>query len=659
MQRDIRTTALYDEAEEIYRRFRRPGTGQISDAAEVQASPDGRQVVFSGTLVDTLEGTPPTRICRTDLATGDTQVLTFGPNVDRLPKFSPDGRRIAFLSDRAKRGDYQLCLLDPQSGAARSTPAVEGWVEYLQWSPKGDRILLGVAGHGADVAGGQGAVTSRQAAKELPSWIPRVETGDDAFRWRRLWIYDAEADTVRRIAAPENNIWEASWCGNDSIAAIVSPGAGEGLWYSATLRLLEVGSGESRLIHQPRDQLGWPAGSPSGRHLAVVEAICSDRGIVAGELLVIETASGKVFRVDTRGIDVTYTEWRSERVLLIAGHRGFETAVGVYELEKQSFTETWASQEVSCGGRYAAVAGLNDRGDCVLEGESFTRAPELAVIRQGEYRPSRSFDLGYSALASAIDRVEAIRWHAPDGLEIQGWLLLPEGKGPHPLVLHVHGGPIWHFRPSCLGRGGAAFLMLLKRGYAVLMPNPRGSAGRGQEFARRVFGDMGGLETGDHLSGLDQLVARGIADPARLGVTGGSHGGFMTSWIIGQDTRFAAAVPVAPVTHWVSEHLISNIPHFCEISLGDRFTNPAGKYFERSPIFHAHKVKTPTLNICGALDRCTPPSEAVQFHNALLENGVRSVLITYPEEGHGVRSFPAAVDYAARVAGWFTAHMPV
>lgn len=658
MQRDIRSTERYEEAAEIYRRFREPGTGQINDVAEVHAAPDGRHAVFAGTITDKLEGTSPTRICQTDLATGDTRVLTFGPNVDRLPKYSPDGQRVAFLSDRIKRGDYQLYLLDPESGAARSTPAVEGWVEYLQWSPRGDRILLGVAGHGADVAGGQGAVTSKQVAKELPSWMPQVEMGDDVFRWRSVWVYEIEADTVRRIEAAEANIWEASWCGNDSIAAIVSPGAGEGLWYSAALRLIDISSGECRLIHRPRDQLGWPAGSPCGRHLAVVEAVCSDRGIVAGDLLVIETESGKSSRVDTQGIDVTCTEWRSDGVLLIAGHRGFETAVGVYDLKKQSFTETWTSREVSCGGRYAAVAGLNDRGDCVLEGESFTRAPELAVIRQGEYRPIRSFDLGYSALASAVDRVEAIRWAAADGLEIQGWLLLPKGKGPHPLVLHVHGGPIWHFRPFCLGRSGAAFLMLLNRGYAILMPNPRGSAGRGQEFARRVFGDMGGLETGDHLSGLDHLVANGIADPARLGVTGGSHGGFMTSWIIGQDSRFAAAVPVAPVTHWVSEHLISNIPHFCEISLGDRFTNPGGKYFERSPIMHAHKVKTPTLNVCGALDRCTPPSEAVQFHNALLENGVKSVLITYPEEGHGVRSFPAAIDYAARVVGWFTAHMP-
>jgi dipeptidyl aminopeptidase/acylaminoacyl peptidase len=247
---------------------------------------------------------------------------------------------------------------------------------------------------------------------------------------------------------------------------------------------------------------------------------------------------------------------------------------------------------------------------------------------------------------------------SPDGLEIQGWLLRPGGKGPHPLVMSVHGGPVWHWRPAWLGRSGVPFLMLVKRGYAVFLPNPRGSAGRGQDFIRPVLGEMGGADTYDYLSGLDHLVKQGIADPQRLGVTGGSYGGYMSSWLITQDARFAAAVPVAPVTNQVTEHLVSNIPHFVALFLADTYTNPGGKYFQRSPIMHAHKVKTPTLSICGALDRCTPPEEALQFHNALLENGVKSVLVTYPEEGHGVRKFPAAIDYAARMVAWFEEHMP-
>jgi dipeptidyl aminopeptidase/acylaminoacyl peptidase len=658
MQKDIRETALYREAEALYKSLRQPGTGQISDAVEVHVSPDGKHAVFAGTLTDALEGAPPTRICQVDLVSGDTRVLTFGPNTDRLPKYSPDGRYIAFLSDRHKAGDFQLYLLAPVGGGARSTPPVDGWVEYLHWSPDGRRILLGVAGYGADISGGQGAVSSKQVVEHVPSWMPAVETGDESYRWRRAWVYELATDRVRRVSHADNNVWEAVWCGNEALAAVVSPGPGEGLWYSARLHTIEIETGSSREIYKPQDQLGWPAAPPSGKHLAIVEALCSDRWVVAGDLRLIDTTSGKVERVGTQGVDVTYTEWRSDRQLLLAGHRGFETVVGLYDATSCTFTEVWCSGDITTGGRYITVSGFNESGDCVLVGESFVRAPEIAVIRQGEYQSVKSFELGYADQVKAVEAVERVSWKAPDGLEIQGWLLRPAGKGPHPLVMNVHGGPVSLCRPVWLGRRGVPILMLVKRGYAGFFPNPRGSAGRGQDFARHVLGEMGGIDTYDHLSGLDHLVAQGIADPRRLGVTGVSYGGFMTSWLITQDSRFAAAVAVAPVTNQVTEHLVSNIPHFVAMFLADTYRNPGGKYFQRSPVMHAHKVKTPTLNICGALDRCTPPVEAVQFHNALLENGVKSVLVTYPEEGHGIRKFPAAIDYAARVVAWFEEHMP-
>jgi dipeptidyl aminopeptidase/acylaminoacyl peptidase len=658
MKRDIRDTSLYQEAVALFDSLRRPGTGQISDAAEVHVSPDGKRAVFAGTIVDGLEGMPPTRICLTDLTIGDTRVLTFGPNVDRLPKFAPDGRHIAFLSDRRKEGDFQLYFLDPISGAARPAPHVDGWVESLHWSPDGTRILLGVAGHGADISGGQGAVTSKQVTAPSPSWMPTVEAGDETHRGRSAWVYEVASDHARRVSPPDSNVWEASWCGHDGIAAVVSSGAGEGLWYTARLVLIDVHTGGSREVFRPQDQLGWPTASPSGEHIAVVEALCSDRGIVAGDLRLIDTASGTVRRVDTHGVDITYTEWRSNTKLLLAGHRGFETAVGLCDAASGSFVQLWSSREITTGGRYISVSGFNETGDCVLVGEGFRRAPEIGVIRNGEYLSVKSFDLDNAGQVNAIESVERINWKARDGLEIQGWLLTPAERGrPHPLVMNVHGGPVWHSRPTWLGRN-VFVLMLLRRGYAVFYPNPRGSAGRGPDFARRVYGDLGGADAQDLLSGLDSLVQSGMADAQRLGVTGRSYGGFMTSWLVTQDSRFGAAVATAAHTNQVTEHLISNIPHFMAMMTQDKWNNAGGKYFDRSPIMHAHKAKTPTLNICGALDRCTPPEEAVQFHNALRESGVKSVLVTYPEEGHGIRKLPAVIDYAARVVAWFEEHIP-
>lgn len=656
---DFRDTDLYREAEALHRAIRRPGTGQISDAAEINASPAGKHVVFTATFLDKADASPATRIAQVDLATGEVRVLSFGPNSDRLPKYSPDGKSVAFLSDRHASGDFQLYLLDLATGAAEPTARVEGWVEYFHWSLDGRRVLLGVAGHGADISGGQGAITSKQKGDSLPNWMPTIETGDESYRWRRAWVCDLATHSVRQVSKADRNIWEAVWCGPNAIAAIVSPSPSEGSWYSATLERIDLETGEHRVLYKPRDQLGWPSASPSGHQVAVVEAVCSDRWIVSGDLKIIDAQSGKVDAVRTAGVDVTHVDWRSENAVLLAGHRGFDTVLGVLNAGEESFEETWSSREITGTGRYVTVSGIGTTGDCVLIGESFVRAPEIGVVRQGRYHTARSFDLGYNERAKAIRSVECITWKSPDGLEIQGWLIRPAGPGPHPLVMNIHGGPVWQWRPAWLGRPRAMpMLMLVEHGYAVFYPNPRGSSGQGQDFIRRVVGDMGGADTHDYLSGLDHLVATGRADLKRLGVTGVSYGGFMASWLVTQDTRFAAAIPVAPSTNQVTQHLTSNIAQFVELFLGDHYRNATGKYFQRSPIMFASKAKTPTMNVCGALDRCTPPTEALQFHNALLENGVQSVLATYPLEGHGIHSYPAALDYAARVVGWFEKYMP-
>jgi dipeptidyl aminopeptidase/acylaminoacyl peptidase len=659
MERDICSSALYQEAETCFRLARRPGTGQISDAGELDVSPDGR-AVFTGVLAEP-DGKLVTRICRIDLRSGDTRVLTAGSPADRSAKFSPNGRWIAFLSDRRGVGDFQLYLLDSVSGAISATPRVDGWVEYLKWSPDGSRILLGVAGHGADVTGVQGAIASKQIAHELPAWMPSVDAGEDDFRWRHVWLFELAANCVYRVKVADANIWEAAWFGNDALAAVISRGPGEDSWYTASLHIVDIRTARSREVYRPRYQLGLPCGSPSGKHVAVVEAVCSDRGVVAGDLLLLDTESGEIVRLDTRGLDVSHAEWRSDERLLLAGHRGFQTIVGLYDTATSSFAEKWVSEDITTGPTssvYAKVAGIDDSGDCALVGEGFARAPEIAVIRDAHYLVVRSLSSPADAdHFQSINSVQPVSWYAPDDLEIQGWLVRPHGQGPHPLVMVIHGGPVFHYRPTWSARGSAAALMLIRRGCALFMPNPRGSSGRGQDFARRVVGDIGGNDTHDYLSGIDHLVAAGIANPERLGVMGLSYGGFMTSWLVTQDSRFAAAVSVAPQTNHISHRLTSNIPHFVELFVADSYAGPASKCFERSPVFHAHNVKTPTLNVSGALDRCNPAAEALQFHNALLTNGVESVLLTYPREGHGIRSFPAVVDYAARVVGWFQKHL--
>jgi dipeptidyl aminopeptidase/acylaminoacyl peptidase len=143
-----------------------------------------------------------------------------------------------------------------------------------------------------------------------------------------------------------------------------------------------------------------------------------------------------------------------------------------------------------------------------------------------------------------------------------------------------------------------------------------------------------------------------------VGLTGISYGGYMSSWLVTQDPRFAAAVAVSPTTDWVSQHYTSNIGVFDELFLGSKAENRDGNHVRRSPLTFAHQVRTPVLHVAGALDRCTPPGQAQEFHQALSDNGVRSELVIYPEEGHGVSGFPAAIDYTARMLAWFAEFMP-
>lgn len=313
----------------------------------------------------------------------------------------------------------------------------------------------------------------------------------------------------------------------------------------------------------------------------------------------------------------------------------------------------------TCGGRYpeASIVRKDDR--FVIIGESWTRYPEVAMITGGNYQTVASLDHeGGVWLRSNLGPVEEVKWTAPDGLEIEGVLVLPKtGSKPYPLVLNVHGGPVWCWRNKWQ-IAGPIFPLLVSRGYAVLSPNPRGSSGRGQEFAERVLGDMGGLDTYDYLSGIDALVDRGIADPKRLGVTGGSYGGYISAWLVTQTDRFAASVPVAPVTDWFAQHTTANIPTFDALFLDGKPYAPDGLFYQRSPVKFVGRCKTPVLQISGLEDLCTPATQALQFHRALIEHGAKSVVVMYPGEGHGVRKFPAYTDYCYRTLSWFEEHMP-
>jgi dipeptidyl aminopeptidase/acylaminoacyl peptidase len=652
-QRDLRGTELFSAVEEHFRRLHEPAFGQPSAATDPDPRPDGGAIAFTGTVFTELAGHGTARVCLAE--SGAVTTLTDGPGEQRHPRFSPDGSLLAYLSDEGQAGDFQLRIRDLAAGTDRTADAVSGTVEYLQFGPDGSQILLGVAGHGADMSGGEGSGTTARAGDDLPDWIPAADAGPTADAWRSAWVVDVATGKARQVSADGTNVWEAAWAGPAALLAVTSPEPGEGAWYTARLYRIDLASGAAELLFTPEQQLGWPVAAPSGERWAFVTATCSDRWIVAGDLH-IATEAGEGVVVDTAGVDVTWVQWFDEQHLGYFGLRGLTTVGGVYDHAAGKAEEVWSAAE-TCGDRYPQGRFLPD-GSAAVVLHGYTRYYELAFVRDGGTTTVASLHHpGADYLVGVGGTAEAVSWQAPDGWEIEGLLCVPDGPGPHPLVVHVHGGPVWAYRDRW-AMGYVFTPLLVSRGYAVLHPNPRGSGGRGQDFARAVFGDMGGADTYDYLSGIDAMVERGIADPARIGVAGGSYGGFMSAWLITQDQRFAAAVPMAPSTNWYSQHHTSNIPFFDTLFLADEPRARTGKFLDRSPLLFADQVVTPTLQTTGALDRCTPPGQAVEFHNALREVGVESALAIYPREGHGVRNFPALIDQCTRIVGWFERYMP-
>jgi dipeptidyl aminopeptidase/acylaminoacyl peptidase len=656
VQRDIREETFYKAVEEHFRRIHEPAFGTVSAVGELSATLDGSKVAFSGAIYDRLVGHAKSRIC---LINGSRpQPITSGPNDDRIPNWSPDGSRLAFLSDRAERGVFQLYLLDSGVlGEARPTPHADGTVEYHSWSPDGLSILLGVAGRGADLSTAQGSGTSGIAVSNVPSWLPEVVSGVGEHEWRSVWRYDVSRNETRQVSRPGLNVWESAWAGPRHLLAVVSDSPDEGAWYSARLSLIDTITGEDRTLAASPLQLGWPCASPSGSRVAVVEAVASDRWLVAGRVLVGRiTEPESLTAIDTRGVDVTALAWLDEDRLSYLGLRGLDTVAGLYDLRSGTSSETWTTAE-TCGGHLPEGAFLSD-GRLVVAIESYERPQEIAVVGRGQRALASLAHRGTLYMSSVAGRVEDITWSSPgDGTSIQGLLCVPPGSEPFPLVVHIHGGPVWAFR-NRWSMGHPLTPLLVSNGYAVLHPNPRGSVGRGHGFASAIVGDMGGVDTGDHLSGIDTLVAAGVADRERLGVFGGSYGGYMSAWLVTQDHRFRAAVSMAPATNWYSQHLTSNIGTFDSMFLDDDPRAPDSRFHSRSPVMHAKAARTPTLLIAGALDKCAPPGQAREFHRALTECGVQSALVIYPEEGHGIRGYPAVIDQCARALWWFQTHMP-
>jgi dipeptidyl aminopeptidase/acylaminoacyl peptidase len=658
MAADIRDSARYRETIAQYRAMVEPGLGAPSSFEAAELSPDGRLVAVVCRIADTLEGRGRTEVRIVPVDGSPAWTVTPRDGDAGGPRWSPDGRQLAYLADHGDRhrfGPWLVSIADgPTAGEPRRLDAPPGIAEQLRWSPDGTRLLLIMAGEQAEQADGLGSGTMGQdIGADAPSWYPEVETTEGDDEWRSAWSLDVTSGAMERRSPVGLNVWEADWLGNDATVAVVSDAPAEDAWYRARVVRLGPNPGEVAPLHVPQWQVQFVEGSPDGLRAAVIEGVASDRYFVAGDVIVVEADGSGARSLGWMGADIGAVRWDGPGRLVAVGTDGMETVLLALdpdgatpiELYRAAAEPAGAWTQLSAAGGRVAIA-LTDAAEpdrvAVVEGG-------VALTLLGTDHPGR--DLVRAAVAAK--RVET--WTARDGTRVQGVLLLPHGEPPFASILWVHGGPVGAvglgFEPPIIG-------LLVGAGYAVLTPNPRGSTGRGRDFAAAVVGDMGGEDAQDLLAAADHLVTSGIADPARLVVAGVSYGGYMAAYLPSIDDRFAAAIVGSPLTDLVSSYYGSSLTVFVHDYVGGRPEADIDRYVARSAVFAGASLRTPTLISVGLRDRATPPGQAAELFRALRDQGVPAELLRYPEEGHGVRAIEARMDWVARILVWLERFAP-
>jgi dipeptidyl aminopeptidase/acylaminoacyl peptidase len=611
---------------------------------DLEFSPDGSRLVF--TVTEPVKGTARARaIWMVDVdgvASGRARQLTFSGKNDSSPRWAPDGGAIAFTSDR--EGPAQLYRLPMRGGEAEKLTDRRDAVGAFRWSPDGTRIALMMTEPKPET----------QRNRERDKDDTRVVDKDD--RRARVWMLDVASRALTQVTTVNWRIGQIEWLpAGDRLIAAASPNPAADSW-NERIYSVDVKDGRLTELAAPRGPMGALSVSPDGTSIAYVGARVD--GPDAHDVFVLPLAGGAARNLTASSLDkpVSQPKWISNQMLAVHVARGFSSTLALVR-------QDGGAQMVEGLDVNPSAFARASTGTWAYVGETATKAPELWIkfadadpmsrrLKDSPPRAVTTFNQQWASMP--VVAPEFVKYKSFDGVEIEAALLRPQPSAlsPQPFVVLIHGGPTGRWSDSFEPWGQ----LLAARGYAVLYPNVRGSTGYGQHFVEMNRADWGGGDFKDVMAGVDWAIARGLADPNRLGIGGWSYGGYMAAWAVTQTTRFKAAVSGAPVIDMASEFGTENGSAYDEWFYGTPYEKLDG-FIKSSPMTFVKNAKTPTLLLQGEDDTTDPIGQSQQFYRGLKRYGVDADLVLYPREPHGLREEKHLLDRLTRILAWYDKYL--
>jgi dipeptidyl aminopeptidase/acylaminoacyl peptidase len=628
---------------------------EVRTYKEVAISPDGRRVAWVEALPDQKgASSSASAIYVADLNSPEVapRRITAGDgsaaHAEHSLAWSPDGSRLAFLSDKEKKDQLQLYVAPADRGPIRKVTDLTGHLAGPRWSPKGEEIAL----------------LFLENASRIPSPLEAgsAEVGvvEEKVEEQRLVVVNLDSGRARPISPADLYVYEFDWSPDSKrIVAIAAHGSGDNNWYIARLYTLEVASGTLKQILQPSMQIAGPCWSPEGKHLAFIGGLMSDEGMIGGDIYTIPADGGEPRNLtpDMRASAST-VKWLPSSRLLFSAHVDGGSGLASLDPDSGKFRMLWTGAEsISPQEWYSTISLTRDGTSCALIRHSFQRPPEVWAGPISEWKQVTHHN---DKARPHCGEARSLHWKSDD-FTVQGWLVYPRGYDPnrrYPMVVEVHGGPGGARRPAWR-RNFFDQIVLAAEGYFVFFPNPRGSFGFGEKFTRANVKDFGHGDLRDILAGLDEVQKAAPVDKNRLAIAGWSYGGYMTMWAMTQTHRFHAAVAGAGIANWQSYYGQNGIDQWLIPFFGATVYDDPAVYSRSSPINFIKRVKTPTLVLVGERDLECPVAQSREYWHALKTLGVPTQLVIYPGEGHQISRPDHRRDVMKRNLAWLDKHLRV